>query len=133
VKKMKRKILVALIVILGISFVLPAASFAWRGGGRAGYHGGWGYHRPYYGWYGPRVYAGAAFVGPWYAPPPVYVYSPPVVYSNPVPPPAIAYPDPALTSQYTGENPPGQWVTVPGQWVNGKWIPSHRTWVAVNP
>jgi hypothetical protein len=33
------------------------------------------------------------------------------------------YPDP----------PPGQWVDVPGQWINGKWVPSHKVWVPVNP
>lgn len=33
------------------------------------------------------------------------------------------YPDP----------PPGNWVDVPGQWVNGKWVPSHKVWVPVNP
>jgi hypothetical protein len=132
--KMKRRMLAALIVVLGISFILPAASFAWRGGAGVsiGYHGGWGHYRPY-GWYHPRVYAGTAFVSPWYVPPPVYTYAPAVVYINPPPAPAYAYPDPAITGQYTGENPPGQWVEVPGQWVNGKWIPSHRAWVAVNP
>jgi hypothetical protein len=31
------------------------------------------------------------------------------------------------------EAPPGQWVTVPGGWVNGTWVPSHREWVPVNP
>jgi hypothetical protein len=31
------------------------------------------------------------------------------------------------------EPPPGQWVDVPGQWVNGKWVPSHKVWVPVNP
>ncbi len=29
--------------------------------------------------------------------------------------------------------PPGQWVTVRGQWVNGTWIPAHNVWVPVNP
>ena len=29
--------------------------------------------------------------------------------------------------------PPGQWVDVPGQWHNGKWVPAHRVWVPVNP
>jgi len=24
--------------------------------------------------------------------------------------------------------PPGEWVTVPGQSVNGKWVPSHKAW-----
>lgn len=28
----------------------------------------------------------------------------------------------------------GYWVTVPGQWVNGQWVPEHRVWVpAGNP
>jgi hypothetical protein len=31
------------------------------------------------------------------------------------------------------QNPPGEWVTVPGRWVNGRWVPSHRVWVPVNP
>jgi uncharacterized protein YcfJ len=38
------------------------------------------------------------------------------------------------SSVYTSsENPPGQWVQVPGQWVGGKWIPTHRAWVPINP
>jgi hypothetical protein len=132
--KMKRRIMVVLIVVLGLSFILPAASFAWRGGWGpgAGYRGGWGPYRPY-GWSRPGVYVGTAFVNPWYFPPPVYVSPPVVVYSNPVPPPAYAYPDPGLTGQYAGGNPPGEWITVPGQWVNGQWIPSHQAWVPVNP
>ena len=31
------------------------------------------------------------------------------------------------------EPPAGHWVDVPGQWVNGKWVPSHKVWVPVNP
>lgn len=31
------------------------------------------------------------------------------------------------------ENPPGNWVEVPGQWVSGKWVPAHKVWVPVNP
>jgi hypothetical protein len=122
---MKQKILMVLIVILGISFVLPTTSFAWRGGG-------WGPYRSH-GWHHPGVYVGTSFVSPWYVPAPVYTYPAPVVYVNPVPQPVYAYPDPGFTGQYTAENPPGQWVIVPDQWVNGKWIPSHRVWVAVNP
>jgi uncharacterized membrane protein len=38
-----------------------------------------------------------------------------------------AAPDPYL------EAPPGKWVQVPGQWVGGKWVPTHRVWVPVNP
>ena len=138
---MKRRMLVILVVILGLSFILPTVSSAWRGSvgggagyrggwrGGAGYRGGWGPYRPY-GWYRPGVYVGAAFVNPWYVPSPVYAYSSAVVYTDPAP---SAYPDPQLTGQYTGENPPGEWITVPGQWVDGTWIPSHSTWVPVNP
>jgi hypothetical protein len=140
---MQRKMLGILMVILGLSFILPTASSAWSGSvgvgagyhggwrGGAGYRGGWGPYRPY-GWYRPRVYVGAAFVNPWYVPPPVYAYSPAVVYTNPAPPPAYAYPDPQLTGQHTGDNPPGEWITVPGQLVDDKWIPSRSAWVPVN-
>ncbi len=31
------------------------------------------------------------------------------------------------------EPPPGRWVQVPGQWVGGRWVPSHKVWVPVNP
>ena len=33
----------------------------------------------------------------------------------------------------TQENPPGEWVQVPGQWSGGKWVPAHKVWVPVNP
>lgn len=46
-------------------------------------------------------------------------------------PPQESYQGPAQ-GQYP-EPPPGQWVDVPGQWVNGKWVPSHKVWVPVNP
>lgn len=35
-------------------------------------------------------------------------------------------------SQYP-EPPAGHWVDVPGQWVNGKWVPSHKVWVQTYP
>ncbi|OPY83966.1 MAG: hypothetical protein A4E65_00414 [Syntrophorhabdus sp. PtaU1.Bin153] len=31
------------------------------------------------------------------------------------------------------EQPPGRWVDVPGQWIGGRWVPSHKVWVPVNP
>jgi len=31
------------------------------------------------------------------------------------------------------EPPAGHWVDVPGQWANGKWVPSHKIWEPVNP
>jgi len=39
----------------------------------------------------------------------------------------------AVPSVNTQEQPPGQWVEIPGQWAGGKWIPAHRAWVPVNP
>jgi hypothetical protein len=37
------------------------------------------------------------------------------------------------TPEAEAEAPPGQWVQVPGRWVDGKWVPSHKVWVPVNP
>ena len=31
------------------------------------------------------------------------------------------------------EAPPGEWVVVPGKWVEGNWVPAHRVWVPINP
>jgi hypothetical protein len=50
-----------------------------------------------------------------------------------------AAPQPVSTvGAYSGagqslEPPPGQWVDVPGQWSGGRWVPSHKVWVPVNP
>ncbi|MCX5816821.1 MAG: glycine zipper 2TM domain-containing protein [Proteobacteria bacterium] len=33
----------------------------------------------------------------------------------------------------TTQPPPGRWMEVPGQWVNGQWVPAHKVWVPVNP
>jgi hypothetical protein len=128
---MRKKIFMIIIVaLIGISLALPAASQA------RGWRGGWG-------WWGPGALAGGVLLGaalaqPWYyyAPPPAYVYPPPaVVYTTPpyYPSQAYAYPDPAVTSQSDGKPSSGQWVTVPGQSVNGKWVPSHKVWVSDNP
>lgn len=27
----------------------------------------------------------------------------------------------------------GYWAEVPGQWVGGQWVPSHKVWVPANP
>jgi hypothetical protein len=143
---MKKQMMLFLIVLMGISLILPVSSFARRGGtsvavgissgwgpGPGYYRGGWRGPYRHHGWSRPGLFMGASFVNPMYFPPPVYVTRPTIVYVNPVPPDAYAYPDPGLAGQYTGDNPPGEWVTVPGQWVNGQWVPSHKTWIPVNP
>lgn len=156
---MKKQVLVILIAVIGLSFFIPDPSSAWTGGG--GYRSGFGYRPRGIFYYGPKVYVGPMYGAPVFVSPHVYRYPPPVVYVNPGPPPLYvdpgpeaAYPDPALppgsyadpngsgiyanpdllsAGQYAGDNPPGEWVTIPGQWVNNKWIPPHNTWVPVNP
>lgn len=133
---MKKILLVVLVFLVGISIIFPCLSHAW---GRRHYHGG------HYGWYGPGVFLGGLLLGaaisrPWYPPPPpvyaypaptvVYAYPPPPVYLNPPSPGVYARPD--TSGQHT-DNPPGEWVTVPGQWVEGTWVPPHKAWVPVNP
>lgn len=60
---------------------------------------------------------------------PRYTTTERVVYStSPSGSPAYAQP-----SGYGTDAPPGQWVTVQGQWVNGRWVPAHNVWMPVNP
>lgn len=51
-------------------------------------------------------------------------------YATPQPAPQ---PQAQMAPQGSTENPPGQWVMVPGQWVGGKWVPAHKVWTPVNP
>jgi uncharacterized integral membrane protein len=60
---------------------------------------------------------------------PRYAAAQQVVYTTP-PSGSIAYAQP---SGYVMDAPPGQWVTVQGQWVNGQWVPAHNAWMPVNP
>lgn len=121
-----RRLFTIAVALIAISLVLPQAGHAWRGGH---HHGGW---------YGPGVFVGGVLLGTaiaaprYYYPPPAYVYAPPpVVYA---PPPAYAYPDPAYPARAQGQPPvgqasAGQWIDVPGQTVNGTWVPGHKAWV----
>ncbi len=90
------------------------------------------------------VILSAAIIRPWYRiPGTVYAYpSSEAVYipdssTNIIPRRAYASPDPQFISKYgrtgTKETRSGEWITVPGQQVNGKWIPSHKVWVPSNP
>jgi outer membrane lipoprotein SlyB len=45
----------------------------------------------------------------------------------------VAYASSDTIAQAPLQAPPGQWVDVPGQWIGGKWVPSHKIWVPVNP
>jgi len=45
----------------------------------------------------------------------------------------VAYASSDAATQAPLQPPPGQWVNVQGQWIGGKWVPSHKVWVPVNP
>jgi hypothetical protein len=122
-QKMKKKTLIILIIgmILSMSFMTSYAhargGHHYRGGG-AGYAAG-----ALVGGLLLGTVIGSAISQPRYvAPAPVYAYPAPVS--------AYAYPS---APAYVSENPPGEWVVVPGRWVNGAWVPSHRVWSPVNP
>ena len=141
---MKRFALIGLLAMLGLSITVATPSYTWAHGGWGG-GGGWGAGwfvgglalgtaigvsaRPYY-YYPAPVYAypapAYAYPAPGYAyPPPAYATQPPAPYAT-QPPPPYAAPSTAATSQK------GEWVTVPGQEVSGRWVPEHKAWVPAN-
>jgi hypothetical protein len=119
-----KSLMIVMIALVGMALILPA--------GQAQAHGGW--------LWGPAAFAGGLLLGatiarPWYyyEPAPVYVYPPPAYYAPQpvyyVPNQAYAYPDPAVAPAPAK----GQWVEVPGQSINGIWVPPHKAWAPDNP
>ena len=99
-----------------------------HGGGY--YHGGSGYigfgsYAAYssYGWYGNGP-AGETYPDPWY-------YYDPTYDDRYLLPPEPIYPDLAPLEGPTADSASlsGEWVEVPGQWVDGIWVPPHNAWV----
>lgn len=136
---MRKKLLVVTVVLVGLSLAFPPTEAKARGGW------GWGV-----GAFTGGLLLGTAISHPWYPPPPVYVYPPPPVYVYPpatyyytAPPPvyvpnqAYAYPDPASSPPppppAKDDRGAGQWVEVPGQYVDGRWVPPHRAWAPGSP
>ncbi len=135
---MKRRTFVLAVIMMGLLAALPVTSYAGRGF-RGGY-GGWRGRM----WYGPRAYIGPGYYPyyyPYYYPSPYYYpdAAPPVYAAPPgyaAPGPAYAAPNPAYTyappdAQGAGSaagqpGDQGSIVTVPGQWVNGQWVPEHQ-------
>jgi hypothetical protein len=121
------------ISIICLLFIVTSASYSWsRGrhyGGCGGYNNGWAV--------GAAV-AGGILVGAVvtnmiaqsaaYNPPPQRVYAYPQPSNV-----AYAYPDPEFTARYSQNKPSGEWVVVPGQTVNGKWVPEHKVLVPAQP
>ena len=135
---MKRTIIVTLILTFGLFMILPSAGYSWHHGYPGYYYG----HGHYYGWVPAAIIAGtfltsAIIIGAAnqnarsYQQPPIYVDPGPTVY---YPPPSQPYaaPDPEFMAQY-GNNPTGEWVIVPGQWVGDTWVPQHKVFVPTNP
>jgi hypothetical protein len=136
---MKARLFMVLILFGLSTFALPCTSQAWHG------HGGSGWY--WTGGFLGGLFLGSALNGPYYPPPrSVYVYpSPPVVYAPP--PPVYVYPAPSYGYAYPNpgysqaqpsneqgtDSAKGEWITVPGQWVKGRWVPEHKTWVPFAP
>ena len=126
---MRKFITISIICLL---FIVSSASYSWS---RGYYYGCGGYNN---GWAVGAAIASGILVGAVvtnliaqsaaFNPPPqrVYVYPQP---SNI----AYAYPDPEFTARYSQSKPSGEWVVVPGQTVNGKWVPEHKVLVPAQP
>ncbi|HEX2964731.1 MAG TPA: hypothetical protein VHO84_03050 [Syntrophorhabdaceae bacterium] len=126
--------LIIVTVVLAFSMIMPSAGHAW------------GRHHPavhvHYGWGPAAIIAGTWLTGalvlgaisrasqPPQQPAVVYVQPGATVYATPAPPPpATPYSNPNPTF----DSGTGEWVTVPGQWVNGTWVPQHTVFVPRNP
>jgi hypothetical protein len=129
---MKRVLLIGLLAVLAVSLTMAVPSYS-----RA--YWGWGA-----GWFVGGLALGTAlsFARPYYYYPPPYYYYPPPAYAYPAPAPVYAYP-PGYVSQPPPAYPPppqsqarqtgaGEWVTVPGQDINGTWVPEHKAWAPNN-
>lgn len=135
-KGMKKNIYLVVILIISLSLILPSVSYSWsRGYYRpyghyrcGGYNNGWAVGAAIVG----GILAGAV-VGNIIAQSAAYNALPQRVYPAPQTNVAYAYPDPAFIAKYGQKKSPGEWVIVPGQSVDGKWVPEHKVWLAVNP
>ncbi len=143
-RTIKITVLALLVIMVAQASIIPAAADAWyrpypyRWGGC----GGGGY---YWGGYSGWDVAGAAIGGALLgvavtslivqASRPTAVVSQGPVYVAPapiVPNQAYAYPDPAYADRYQTKKAPGEWITVPGQWVGSTYVPEHRVFVPSN-
>jgi hypothetical protein len=127
---MKKRISVVLVLLVGLIISLPSTGYTWRNGyyyGRGGCYGGCGYSNDW-GW--AAAIAGSVIAAGVIAS--VIANQKPLIYIDQRS--AYAYPDPDFTAKYgatpPANSPPGEWVLVPGQWVNGVWVDDHEVWVS---
>ncbi len=130
-----KKLIIIVTVVLAFSMIIPSSGYSWYR------------HHPavhvHYGWGPAAIIAGTWLTGaliwgavnrasqPPQQPTVVYVQPGATVYATPAPPsPAAPYPNPNTPSNNSGT---GEWVTVPGQWVDGTWVPQHTVLVPRNP
>jgi len=146
---MKKVCVLSVLIIATLALVSPSFGHGWYYGGC-----GWG-SCGYNGWEAAAIVGGSILLGTflgiminnsyWPVPPSqeTYVY-PETQYPYAAPDPAFverhagkenhgSQPGPEYSSQENIANQPGEWVTVPGQWVQDAWVPSHRVWVPDNP
>ena len=135
---MKQKISIVLIITLGLLVALPSVGYSLR------HYGHHGYYHHGYGWAPAAIIAGGIITGailvsalsarPYYYPQQVvYVNPPPATYYYPPVNQPYAAPDPNFVAQYSKDSSSGEWVTIPGQQVGDKWIPSHKVFVPTKP
>jgi len=111
---MKRMIFLIPVIVLALVIGFADSSFA------RGYHGYGGYRHGPGGFYAAGAILGGILLGTVIG----------TAISQPPPPrPVYVYPGPR--TDY--EAPPGEWVVVPGRWIDGRWVPSHRVWVPADP
>lgn len=123
---MKKRLSLVFVLAISLLLILPSVSYSrhyryYRGCG--GCCNGWGV--------GAAIAGGVivgAVVGNIIAQS-AYSSRPQRVYYAPRPNVAYAYPDPEFVARYSQKRSPGEWVTVPGQSVGGKWVPAHKVWV----
>ncbi len=116
---MKKKIIPIMVAAMLVSLAYVPLSYAdhgHHGGGNAGLYAA----GALLGGLVLGTVIGSAVSQPRYVAQPVYA----------APQPVYSYPAPAA---YTADNPPGEWVVVPGRWVNGRWEPAHKVWMPINP
>lgn len=124
---MKKKLILAL-VSAALILAYPVGSYAWPQG-RGGYYQPpprATYHDSHRGGDVVPYLLGGLLVGGILA---AVLSQPSYQAPAPAPVPTYTYSAPS----YGGQEPPGEWVSVPGRWVNGRWVPAHNVWVPVNP
>ncbi len=135
---MKGTITIVLIASFIVFMMIPSSGYSWHRY-PVHHHG----HVYFYGWVPAAIIAGTFLTSaiilsstyerprPSYRPPAAYMDPGPPAY-YPLPGQAYAAPDPEFTAKYS-KNQAGEWVTIPGQWVENTWVPQHKVFVPANP